>query len=194
MNFAQTHTILTIPEAAIRWKCQIADIGMWSARGRLRIVTGIPPVTCGCREIGGFLEVATADILPLFWRRGRSGMAAYLKRIRPLEQVDGWCTITDPEEGLMISLEELAILGSDAERFEAEEGLVMVRAGGALRYDWEKMAYGLIARATRDGAPASQSELVRWALDWFAEQGDVPDESTARRRLTPLWRELQGQG
>ena len=91
-------------------------------------------------------------------------------------------------------LRDLAIQGHAAARFEAEEGLVIVRAGGALRYDWEKMAYGLIARATRDGAPASQSELVRWALDWFAEQGDVPDESTARRRLTPLWRELQGQG
>ncbi len=64
-------------------------------------------------------------------------------------------------------LRDLAIQGHAAARFEAEEGLVIVRAGGALRYDWEKMAYGLIARATRDGAPASQSELVRWALDWL---------------------------
>jgi len=194
VNFAKSHTILTIPEAAIRWNCRIADIGIWSARGRLRIVTGIPPVTCGRKEVAGFLEVATGDILPLFWRRVGSGAVAYIKRIRPLDWADDWCTITDPEEGLLINLEELAILGSDAERFEVEEGLVMVRSGGALRYDWEKMAYGLIARATRDGAPTSMSELVRWALDWFAEQGEVPDESTARRRLTPLWRELQGQG
>jgi hypothetical protein len=56
------------------------------------------------------------------------------------------------------------------------------------------MAYGLVARAAKETSPKSQSELVRWAQDWFAIQGDIPDESTVRRRLMPLWREFQGQG
>ena len=140
------------------------------------------------------MEVASTDILPLSLREGRSEEPAYLKRIRRIGQDRNWLTITDPAEGVFVCLKDLAIPGRAAARFEAEDGLVMVRAGGALRHDWERMAYGLFARAARDGAPASQSELVRWALDWFADQGEVPDESTARRRLTPLWRELQGQG
>ncbi len=194
MRFSKTQAILTIPQAAARWGCSIGDIGVWAAKGRLRIVTGISPVYCRNKEIGGFVEVATADILPLFLKEGKYNTMAYLKRIRPAEQEGDWCTITDPAEGIPLTLDDLAIQAHDAARFEAEEGLVMVRSGGALRYDWEKMAYGLVARAAREDAPNSLSELVRWALDWFADQGDVPDESTARRRLTPLWRELQGQG
>ncbi|NOX40139.1 MAG: hypothetical protein GXP05_06400 [Alphaproteobacteria bacterium] len=144
--------------------------------------------------IGGFVEVASADILPLFLREGRGNTMTYLKRVRPVETDGNWCTITDPAEGLPIRLKELAIQGHDAAHFEAEEGLVMVRAGGSLRYDWEQMAYGLVARAAKETSPKSQSELIGWAQDWFAIQGDIPDESTVRRRLMPLWREFQGQG
>ena len=61
-------------------------------------------------------------------------------------------------------LRDLAIQGHAAARFEAEEGLVMVRAGGALRYDWERMAYGLFARAPEMARPpASQNWCAgRW--------------------------------
>jgi len=194
MNLSKLQDIFTIPNAAARWGCSIADIGAWAARGRLRIVTGISPVMCAGRETAGLVEVSVADILPLFLKGGRENAMAYLKRVRPVEDDEDWRTIIDPAEGIVIVLADLAIQGHEVAQFEAEEGLVMVRAGGAQRYDWEKMAYGLVVRAARERAPKSQSELGRWALDWFADHGDVPDESTARRRLMPLWREFQGQG
>ena len=194
MNSSQSHSFIPILRAAARWGWSIADIAGWAATERLPIVMGICPVCCGPEPVAGVVEVATADILSLFLQETTENAGAYLKRIRRIGQDRDWLTITDPAEGVFVCLRDLAIQGHAAARFEAEEGLVMVRAGGALRYDWEKMAYGLFIRATQEGAPKSMSELVRWALDWFADQGEVPDESTARRRLTPLWRELQGQG
>ena len=47
---------------------------------------------------------------------------------------------------------------------------------------------GAVARRVHDeGMPASQGELVRDMLDWFAASGRVPDESTVRRRVQALW-------
>jgi len=185
---------MTITRAAARWGCTITDIGGWAAMGRIRIVMGISPVICGAHQVAGLVEVAAADILLLFLEEGRKKTMSYLHRVRPIDGEGDWCILTDPAEGIPVCLSDLAIQGHDAAHFEAEEGLVMVRAGGSGRYDWEQMAYGLVARAARETSPKSQSELVRWAQDWFATQGDIPDESTVRRRLMPLWREFQGQG
>jgi hypothetical protein len=56
--------------------------------------------------------------------------------------------------------------------------------------------YGAVARRVHDlGMPASQSELTRDMLDWFATKfGAVPDESTVRRRVQAAWRELTRPG
>jgi hypothetical protein len=42
-------------------------------------------------------------------------------------------------------------------------------------------------RSRDEGMPASQGELVRDMLEWFAASGRVPDESTVRRRVQALW-------
>jgi hypothetical protein len=42
----------------------------------------------------------------------------------------------------------------------------------------------------------SQTALVALAQDWFVQnsaKGDVPEESTIRKRLAPLWRKLKGE-
>jgi hypothetical protein len=44
--------------------------------------------------------------------------------------------------------------------------------------------------------PETQSALVALAQDWFvqnSQSGNVPDESTIRKRLTALWRKLRGE-
>ena len=46
------------------------------------------------------------------------------------------------------------------------------------------------------GVPSSQSALIALVQDWFVQNsrtGEVPDESTIRKRLTPLWRKLRGE-
>jgi hypothetical protein len=42
--------------------------------------------------------------------------------------------------------------------------------------------------------PVSQGELVRDMMDWFACREDFPppDERTVRRKVSAIWRELNG--
>ena len=42
------------------------------------------------------------------------------------------------------------------------------------------------------GMPASQGELVRDMMDWFAGREDfpAPDERTVRRKVSAIWKEL----
>ncbi len=43
------------------------------------------------------------------------------------------------------------------------------------------------------GIPQRQSNFVELIIDWFhhaSENGDIPDESTIRKRVLPVWRRL----
>ncbi len=89
------------------------------------------------------------------------------------------------------------ILADDVHRFEIEHGLVkrMTDPGGApARYDWEGLYIAQMVRLHDNGLPATQGEWIAEVQDWFAEtspNGEVPDESTIRRRLRPSWRALR---
>jgi hypothetical protein len=46
------------------------------------------------------------------------------------------------------------------------------------------------------GVPNTKTELVTLVQDWFVQNscsGDVPDESTIRKRLIGLWRKLKNE-
>ena len=46
------------------------------------------------------------------------------------------------------------------------------------------------------GVPETQTALIALVQDWFVQNsksGDVPDESTIRKRLAGLWRKLRGE-
>jgi len=46
------------------------------------------------------------------------------------------------------------------------------------------------------GVPETQTALVALVQEWFvqnSQSGDVPEESTIRKRLAPLWRKLRGE-
>ena len=54
----------------------------------------------------------------------------------------------------------------------------------------------LTASLFENGVPDTQTALVAQVQDWFVQNsrsGDVPDESTIRKRLTALWRKLKGE-
>ena len=64
------------------------------------------------------------------------------------------------------------------------------------RYDWESMYAWLTWHLFEKGVPPSQSALIALVQDWFVQNsrtGEVPDESTIRKRLIPLWRKLRGE-
>lgn len=188
----------TLHETASRWGCTIADIGGWATEGKLDIVTGIPIATCENEKVSGKITISPMDMLPLFRRTGTGPTVIKLQRIKP-EHSDEWCYITEPADGIEVSIADLLISGQDVLRFEDEYDLLRRIGGGtgALSpYDWEGMYVTLLKRIHEHGIPDTQAELIGELQDWFAdvaENGDVPDESTIRRRLRPFWRALRDE-
>jgi hypothetical protein len=185
-------------ETASRWGCSIADIAGWASEGKLDIVTGIPLAICGTEKVSGKITISPMDMLSLFRRSGTGPTVIKLLRVKP-ENSAGWSYVTEPAGGIEVSIADLLISGQDVLRFEDEYDLLRRIGGGtgALSpYDWEGMYVAMIKRIHEDGLPATQAELIGELQEWFAsiaENGEVPDESTIRRRLRPFWRALRGE-
>lgn len=188
----------TLHETASRWGCSIADIAGWATEGKLDLVTGIPLAICGSEKVSGKITISSMDMLPLFRRTGTGPFVINLQRIKP-EQSTDWCYVTEPAGGVEVSIADVLISGQDVLRFEDEHDLLRRIGGGtgALSpYDWEGMYVTMIKRIHEHGLPATQAELIAELQEWFAdvaENGEVPDESTIRRRLRPFWRALRGE-
>ncbi len=130
-----------------------------------------------------------------------------MRRIRKGGE-DEWEWISEPADGVAITAHEVLIMRAEIQRFEHEHGLHRPEAtwitspscarrrtpgpGMPPRYDWDAF-FGVLARKIYDdGVPATQAELVREMLEWFHARNDedAPDESTVRRKITVVWREL----
>jgi hypothetical protein len=186
----------TLTEAAARWGCSPADIGGWAAVGRIEIVTGIPPITCGTERIAGLVIVAASDLLPMFRRCGSGPGEFLVRRVREAGS-DEWRYITEPQGGLLVDKADLMIMADEVTRFEDEFGIFKRVGGGAgpaPKYDWDGFYLQVIVRIHESGLPETQGELVGHMQEWFiakSADGDVPDESTIRRRISPIWRALR---
>lgn len=187
-----------VHETAARWGCTVSDIAGWAATGSLKIVTGIPPVLCGEERVAGMISIDPADILPMFRRCGTGPQEANLQRIKPLEAND-WLYITTPEEGVLVSIGDMMILGQDVHHFEMTNDLFGRVAGGAGLggsgdYDWAGMNVEITRRVFEEGLPKSQGEWIRELQDWFSmqsEDGSFPDEKSIRLRLAPILKALK---
>lgn len=185
----------TVHEIAGRWGCTTADIAGWSSRGHLDIVTGIPPVTCGSDLVAGEVVVSAFDILPMFRRCGTGPLSAIVRRVR-FDASPDWTLITDPAQGIEVSIADLLITGQQVQKFEDDHELMRRIAGGTgstSPYDWDGMMSALIVRIHEKGLPASQSELIEDMQAWFAAQSDdgqFPDERSVRRRVSSVWKTL----
>lgn len=187
----------TVHEVAARWGCTIADIAGWSATGNIDIVTGIPPASCGERIVAGEVIVSAFDILPMFRRCGTGPQYSRVRRVRTRGETE-WLLITDPVDGMEVSVADLLIAGQQIQHFEEKNQLFPRVSGGTgsvSPYDWEGMLQALTLRIHEKGLPASQGELVAEMQEWFvaqSEDGEAPDERSIRRRITPVWRGLTG--
>ncbi|WP_375569792.1 hypothetical protein ABWH93_17240 [Seohaeicola saemankumensis] len=187
-----------VHETAARWGCTVFDIAGWVAMGTLKVVTGIPPVHCGEERVAGLVIIDPTDMLPMFRRSGTGPQEARLLRVKRLEEAD-WLYITAPEEGVLVSIGDMMILGQDVHKFEAANNLFgRVAAGAGLSgegdYDWAGMNVEITRRVFEEGLPKSQGEWIRELQDWFSmrsEDGTFPDEKSIRLRLAPILKALK---
>jgi hypothetical protein len=187
----------TLQEAAVRWDCSLADIAGWASIGRFDIVTAIAPTILGSRKISGFVAVSVTDILQMFRRCGTGPTKSQLWQIRPLDHTD-WFMLPESAAGIEVTLADLLIMADDVRWFETDFDLLRRPAsniGSTARYDWDGMYITLMVRIHEEGLPATQAEWLGEVQEWFvanSESGEVPDERTIRRRLTPIWKALRG--
>jgi hypothetical protein len=196
----------SLTEIAIRWSVTPFDVIGWSIDGLLALSIALPPVKTGPSEtLSGLADVEAAHLLPLFRRDGAPSPTVAIRRVKA---GDGFRWIADPAEGVAITAADVLVRRPEVERFERQYGFfnglhapesdaaaAAHRRGGPgvpPRHDWDAFYAALARRIHEYGVPATQAELVREMVAWF-EARDVehaPDESTIRRKITPIWREL----
>jgi len=185
-------------EISARWGCHLADVAGWAAAGHFQLLAGIPPVSCGEETVAGLVEVPIAELMPMFRRYGPSDEHGRLKRLlSPRSKT--WLMVTDPPGGLLIRSSDLLLAAGAVQQFEEERDLLRrpaTNTGATPRYEWDAMYAWLTWFIFEKGVPETQTALVALVQDWFVQNsrsGDVPDESTIRKRLTALWRKLRGE-
>jgi hypothetical protein len=189
---------LTVLEVAVRWECSQSEVVDWAIVDELDLVAGFPVVRFGEETTSGLMSVAGTEVRPLFRPFGEAAGKVYLRQARPPGSTE-WRYITEPAEGVRMTAPDIMITSAEVERFENAHGIGRGRASGPgapARYDWDRFYVALIRRLFNDGMPATLRDLVREMQEWFianSAAGDAPDESTIRRRIQAVWRELQAQ-
>lgn len=183
-------------ETSARWGCALADVAGWAATDHLTLVTSIASVICGKQPLAGIVVVNAADMMRMFRRHGPSDEECRVFRVRQRGSAD-WQYITEPADGVLVKLTDLMLMADDVQKFEDDRDLLrrpFASPGSSARYDWEAVNIMLFRRINDQGLPATQAELVSEVQDWFAQNsrtGDIPEESTTRKKIAPIWRALR---
>lgn len=185
----------TLFEAAARWGCTPADITEWATQGYYRLLVSIPFARSGGSTFAGLMEVNPPDLLPVFRRDGSGDQRCHIHRIKPADKPESEWVFVDPENPVEVSQKDILISFKDAEQFEIDCELrpKAPAAEGKALYDWDGMFGYVCKRIHNEGRPENLQELVNEVQDWFQRQSDgkkMPDASTIRKRLNPLWRDL----
>lgn len=186
----------TITEAAARWGYAPADIAGWAHQGQLEIVTGIAPVDCGGEVVAGMVAISIADILPMFRRSGTGPREMPIRRIRVIGKPE-WLLITEPSEGVIVSMEDLVIFAEEAHRFEVERELFGKQhrgKGPEPKFEWDDFWRAVALYVHEHGVPPTLKEFVEIMSNWFLDESGgktCPSDSVIRKKLSPLWNRLR---
>jgi len=196
----------SLSDIAIRWGVMPIDIIGWAADGLLALsIAVLPTKTASSRILCDLVEIAAIDVLPLFRPNGARSENVTIRRARAKGDAE-WEWIGEPAAEIVITAPDVLVTRAESERFERAHGLHTGGSGQDLqtlrrrppgpgappRYDWDMFFAALTRRIFVQGVPSTQAELVREMLDWFEKQNDqhAPDESTVRRKVAMVWREL----
>jgi len=189
----------SVKEVAARWECCPSDIAGWALVGQLSMKTAVGPIICGVKPVTGLVQINAADTMVMFRRYTRSTKSCIVQQILP-DGCANWQHITHPKGGLRLRRADLLLTAEEVLAFEEENDLLRrkgSRKGGAggsdPRYDWDGMFVEMVRIINDQGIPQKQSDFVSLIIDWFhnaSENGDIPDESTIRKRVAAVWRRL----
>ena len=187
----------SLNEFCDRLDCSHADVAAWSISGLFSIFTGISPVLCGLNPVAGIVAVNAADMMKMFRRHGHCDEECRVIRVRP-EGSSEWLHITEPAGGVVVKLADLLLMADDVRKFDDDPDRrrrPVSPPGATPRFDWDGAIIMLICRFNDRGIPATQVELIAEVQDWFAQNsptGEIPEESTTRKKIAPIWRALRG--
>jgi len=202
-----------VEEIATRWGMTVDDVAAFVPAGHLTISVVVVGVTVTYGEFeeiddeqwqrmpyGHKRLVGPVDLHPSdAWHVIRNG-SLYVRFFKGTGHA--YFQITDPEhpDGYVVPRADLVVRLEELERFEREQGigeserpevvLVGTPRGAQPRYDWDAFWIEVCRSTYSDGLPGSQADLVRRMRDWFETTGSVPDDSTIKKKLSPLWRAL----
>lgn len=191
-----TRAFFSLNEFCDRLECSHADVAAWSISGLFSIFTGISPVLCGLQPVAGIVAVNAADMMKMFRRHGPCDEDCRVIRVRP-EGSTEWLHITEPAGGVVVKLADLLLMADDVRKFEDDPDRRRrpgTPPGAGTRFDWEGATIMLICRFNDRGIPSTQAELIAEVQDWFAQNsptGEIPEESTTRKKIAPIWRALR---
>lgn len=191
-------SLFTVFEVSVKWGCTQAQILDWAIADELDLVAGFPVVKFGDEQASGLMSVAGTEVRPLFRPFGAAAKKVHVEQAKRPGSNE-LRHITSPPGGVRMEAADIMITASEIERFEAAHGFARPRASGPgvpPRYDWDQFYVALIRRLFHDGMPESLRALVGEMQDWFianSAAGEAPDESTIRKRISAVWRELNQQ-
>ena len=197
MGFPQ-QSLFTVLEISVKWGCTQAQILDWAIADDIELVAGFPPVKLGEEQASGLMGVAGSEVRPLFRPFGGAAKKVHVRQVKRPGSSD-WQRITEPIAGARMEAADILMRATEIERFESAHGFARPRASGPgvpPRYDWDQFYVALIRRLFHDGMPESLRALVGEMQDWFianSAAGEAPDESTIRKRISAVWRELNQQ-
>ena len=185
----------SILEVSVRWGCSVTQVVNNAIADELDLVTGVSQIMLGEECVAGLISVPGCEVRPLFRPFGKGAKKIYLTQAR-LTPNEPWRTITKPARGVRLTAADIMITAKEIDRFEEDHGIGRTRSvgpGAPLKYDWDGFYVAVLKRIYSNGFPARQRDLVVEMQEWFianSADGDAPDESTIRRRIQAVWKEL----
>lgn len=187
----------SVLETAARWSCAPADILDWAIMGLVELCCIVPFAMTTGGEVSGLVAIPAEEVMHMFRRDGLGAREAIVRRMRFRNTSGPWYRLQDEQCGIRVGMFDIMIAAEAIDAFEAEHDVgprPRHFAGGAPKWDWDGFYSALIARIYRQGLPEQQKDLVEEMLGWFerrSEDGEAPDISTIRKRVSVIWRDLQ---
>lgn len=201
-----------VDEVLERWGIAERDLMAFVLTGALTVSATV----AGLRVTYGICRPSAAGVTD----RIASGHR-YIIGIVPLQPSDAWRVMRQGEfaiTALQAPAEEFAMIDNAAghnQHVVAKSDLVFAhdelirfektnpelagqaeaeckRRGAPSRYEWDDIWVELCAMIFLDGLPETQAELVQHIGSWLEAKGKpVPDDSTIKKKIRPLWQRLR---